>query len=448
MGDYNGRPNFLLKSATGLLWKNLPPDLEALVSMPNMASAIRNFALGPRGLYCLTQHSGGSSNVWSVLAEDWKGGCPLRVTFGPDGYVWGEKEWMDPNTGGHLVQAFGKQPPKLTSESSKRHPSLKSFEINFVALGKASSWVVGTQLSGPFWSGIPKKLEETMNREIGAGQLIVNLVLCPMREDIYWIEYWDGTIDFSLPTDWDLNAIGGHIMQHVNVKVFRSPFEVLASPSSSTSLSPLNPQDSLYDFVLKEFNKGWLHPTKQPAPQVHHIYEIALPNALRASFVDYVATIEAKRKHTASGLPQGNQAFGWHGTRRTCGLGDNPSFLRLCSGRGCATCCILKTSFDQGQAGHAPNRNFLRFGKAIYTSSASSKSDDYQVSERSQYRSLIFARMVKGKSKQMAKGDKTLQTNPAGYDSVDGIVGQELNYDETCLYVKDAIRPAFLVLYR
>ncbi|KAG8874454.1 hypothetical protein FRB97_005896 [Tulasnella sp. 331] len=356
MGDYNGRPNFLLKSATGLLWKNLPPDLEALVSMPNMASAIRNFALGPRGLYWYTYQSvndvieqRGSSNVWSVLAEDWKGGCPLRVTFGPDGYVWGEKEWMDPNTGGHLVQAFGKQPPKLTSESSKRHPSLKSFEINFVALGKASSWVVGTQLSGPFWSGIPKKLEETMNREIGAGQLIVNLVLCPMREDIYWIEYWDGTIDFSLPTDWDLNAIGGHIMQHVNVKVFRSPFEVLASPSSSTSLSPLNPQDSLYDF---------------------------------------------------------------------------------------------------GQAGHAPNRNFLRFGKAIYTSSASSKSDDYQVSERSQYRSLIFARMVKGKSKQMAKGDKTLQTNPAGYDSVDGIVGKELNYDETCLYVKDAIRPAFLVLYR
>lgn len=31
---------------------------------------------------------------------------------------------------------------------------------------------------------------------------------------------------------------------------------------------------------------------------------------------------------------------------------------------------------------------------------------------------------------------------------VEGIVGDELNYDETCLYNRDAVRPAFLILYR
>ncbi|KAG9004302.1 hypothetical protein FRB94_006815 [Tulasnella sp. JGI-2019a] len=458
MGDYNGKPNFLLKSPTGLLWKNLPPDLEALVNMPNMYSAVRNFALGPRGLYWYTYQSvndvieqRGSSNVWSVLAEDWKGGCPLRVTFGSDGYFWGEKEWMEPSTGGHLVQAFGKHPPELTSESSRLHPTLKSYEINFVAFGKGgSSWIVGTQLGGPFWAGIPKKLQETVEREIAAGQSIVNIVLSPIRSDIYWIEYWDGSVDFSLPSDWDLNTIGGHIMQHVNARVSirRSQFDVPSSPSSTTSLTQLYPQDTLYDFVLAEFAKGWKHPNKQPAPRVHYIYEIALPTTLRATFVNYLTMVEAKRKHAASGLPKGNQTFGWHGTRRICGLGDNPSALYTCSNNGCATCCILNASFDQNHAGHAPGRNFLRFGRAIYTSSASSKSDDYQVSSGSAYRSLILARIVKGKSLKMTRGNKTLSATPAGYDSVEGVVGEELNYDETCLYTKDSIRPAFLVLYR
>lgn len=71
--------------------------------------------------------------------------------------------------------------------------------------------------------------------------------------------------------------------------------------------------------------------------------------------------IQRTRRHTLSGLPKGNQIFGWHGTRRLCGLGDDPvNKLNPCSSSACATCCILRTSFDLNQAGHAPNRTFLR----------------------------------------------------------------------------------------
>lgn len=115
----------------------------------------------------------GSSNVWSVLAEDWKGGCPIRVSFGADGLFWGEKEWMTPADGQHLVQAFGKRPQSMIAMAATLHPTLKSFETNFVALGPKGSWIVGTQWGSPFWTGIPKALEDTIKRELKVGHTIV-----------------------------------------------------------------------------------------------------------------------------------------------------------------------------------------------------------------------------------------------------------------------------------
>ena len=76
MGEYNGIPNYLLHSTQGLLWSvetkntypgltydnityrfNLPPDLEELVKMPDMAQWVKNFALGPAGIYWYTYQS-------------------------------------------------------------------------------------------------------------------------------------------------------------------------------------------------------------------------------------------------------------------------------------------------------------------------------------------------------------------------------------------------------
>ncbi|KAG8910558.1 hypothetical protein FRC01_006224, partial [Tulasnella sp. 417] len=154
-------------------------------------------------------------------------------------------------------------------------------------------------------------------------------------------------------------------------------------------------------------------------------------------------------KFTVRQQIKGNQAYGWHGTRRRCMIGDDLNKLnQFCSDAACATCVILTKSFDANFAGKAPGRAFLRFGRAIYTSTVSSKADDYQNSNGSPYKSLILARTVKGTPDTRKVGDKKLLAPNAGFDCVEGQVGQELNYDECCFYHNDAVRPAFLILYK
>jgi len=215
---------------------------------------------------------------------------------------------------------------------------------------------------------------------------------------------------------------------------------------SATSLAQLSPTDPLHDIVLRKFNDAWLHPMKQ-RPNVHSIYQIALSSAACASFLLYLAAAEAKGQFVARGLPKGNQILEWHGTRRTCNLGDDPNALRLCTDVSCATCGIIRTSFDSNLLGTAPGRNLARFGKGHYTT-VSSKADDYHVSSRSPYRSLILARVVQGRAKGLSRANASIRAAPSGYDSVVGLIGVELNYGETCVYTDDAIRPAFLVLYK
>lgn len=86
--------------------------------------------------------------------------------------------------------------------------------------------------------------------------------------------------------------------------------------------------------------------------------------------------IENKGKFTVRQQIKGNQAYGWHGTRRRCAIGDDLNKLnQFCTDPACATCVILTRSFDANFAGKAPGRAFLRFGRAIYTSTVSSKYD-------------------------------------------------------------------------
>ncbi|KAG8903473.1 hypothetical protein FRB99_003251 [Tulasnella sp. 403] len=373
MGEYNGKPSFLLKSNLGLLWANLPPALEALVKMPNMDVSAKNFALGPKGMFWYTYQSvnnvieqKGSDDLWPTLNEDWKDGCPIRLTFGPKGLWWGEKEWAVPGQG-HLVQSFGKQPTSLVNESAKRYPGVKSHEIDYVAIGMNGCWVMNTKYGEPCHSGLAPQSLKAVKRETAAGNRIVNVVLSPCREDLYWIEFSDGTVDYFLPTDWDRQAIDKHIRAHVNSPE-QGPFMPYELPVPSPGVSMLRkvtPAEGMYDFVVQQFNAGWLHPHKQPPPSVKIVYQIIMSTALHQSFNTYLA-------------------------------------------------------------------------------------DDYASSNASVsvYRSLLLARVVKGNAERRTTGDKKLSSPKSGFDCVEGVVGQELNYDETCVYHKDAIRPAFLILYR
>ncbi|KAG8924079.1 hypothetical protein FRC01_011971 [Tulasnella sp. 417] len=101
------------------------------------------------------------------------------------------------------------------------------------------------------------------------------------------------------------------------------------------------------------------------------------------------------------------------------------------------------------RAGTANGRTFLRFGRGIYTSSVSSKADDYTITpSTSGYRAMLVARVVLGKAYPLKLTSQYLAGPPRGFHSVLGEVGIHLNYDEQVVYSDDAARPAYLIIYK
>ncbi|KAG6335683.1 hypothetical protein ID866_3417 [Astraeus odoratus] len=91
-----------------------------------------------------------------------------------------------------------------------------------------------------------------------------------------------------------------------------------------------------------------------------------------------------------------------------------------------------------------------RFGAGIYTSSTSSKSNDYSTNMKpSNLKAILLNKVVVGKGYKMTQDNSSLTGPPPGYDSVLAEVkpGGSLNYDELVCYTENAIRPSYLVMY-
>ncbi|KIO25032.1 hypothetical protein M407DRAFT_211142 [Tulasnella calospora MUT 4182] len=194
--------------------------------------------------------------------------------------------------------------------------------------------------------------------------------------------------------------------------------------------------------VQNLFKRGWKHPDKA-FPDIQRIFAVVLPNHLERPYLAYESRLE--RSHGDSGV---NEKLVFHGTPRYCRLGDGDKIMGLCKKSACGLCAILRQSFSVKQAGTAPDRDFLRFGHGIYTSSASSKADDYTDDHsNSQNRVLLVARAALGKGKVLRRNTENLRSPPSGYASVLGEVGFGLNYDEQVLYRDNAIRSAYVIIY-
>jgi len=143
----------------------------------------------------------------------------------------------------------------------------------------------------------------------------------------------------------------------------------------------------------------------------------------------------------------GAESLLFHGTNRACLLGENPKNVLLCKLSGCSLCTIIRESYDLNKCG-TKNR-FSRFGTGIYTSSCSSKADDYarNISSRANYRVMLLNRVTLGKSFELLQNAQDLRGPPSGYHSVCGIPGMDLNYEESVVYSNDAIRPGYLLVY-
>ncbi|KZT66592.1 hypothetical protein DAEQUDRAFT_730004 [Daedalea quercina L-15889] len=91
--------------------------------------------------------------------------------------------------------------------------------------------------------------------------------------------------------------------------------------------------------VSKQFLDSWKH--KKALPSVVKIWKIYCNKSHTDNFFSYKGAIERKIGQTG-----GNSRRRWHGTSRTCTIGDSEDQTNLCQDVACSLCRIIETSFD------------------------------------------------------------------------------------------------------
>ncbi|KAG8834895.1 hypothetical protein FRC17_006442 [Serendipita sp. 399] len=190
-----------------------------------------------------------------------------------------------------------------------------------------------------------------------------------------------------------------------------------------------------------------MHPEKE-VPDITDIYVILQTNALTDSYEEYLRRVDrGLRLLLQPANNPGNETYRWHGTSRACQIGEL-GITKPCINSECGVCGIIKTSFDLKCYGKATK--WGRFGKGIYTTDISSKSDDYVLNQHKSFtKALVLASVVLGHPKKLRFNSDHLVEPPGGYDSVIGEPSEEgdLRYSESVVYDEDAIRPVYLVMY-
>ncbi|KAJ7624798.1 ADP-ribosylation [Roridomyces roridus] len=235
----------------------------------------------------------------------------------------------------------------------------------------------------------------------------------------------NGTRDWIIPENWanGVNTVEGSLPKRPTVS---NNYKATVVPQYLR----LIPAGSIFNSISYQFSTSWRH-TDRPRPLVRYIYKILSVN--RAS----------ENAHRAYADRIENEQRLWHATVRRCQLGDDGQGLQLCADEQCSLCQIIRTSFkkkfslDSGM-----------FGKGIYVSSTSSKAAGYsQNSQPSNYKAILLNNVVVGRAYETNEPMQGRTAPPAGYDSVCGLPGTALKFDETCVYDDDAIRPTYLILY-
>ncbi|KAG9044943.1 hypothetical protein FS837_007268 [Tulasnella sp. UAMH 9824] len=200
--------------------------------------------------------------------------------------------------------------------------------------------------------------------------------------------------------------------------------------------------DPTFTLVANQFTNEWKHTATPPA--VRFVYRIVMTNQLKDPFEKRRDSIERRHNFKSQGMLEANERRRWHGTRRECRVGDPGSgALTMCNSATCYICIIMRTSFDVSKCGFG-----CLFGRGIYTSGTSSKSDTYvtQVAS-SQYKAMLMTRVLAGNATKFTVPDPTLVSAPPGYDAIRGVPGSGLLYDELIVYDNDQVRPFYLVIY-
>jgi len=203
------------------------------------------------------------------------------------------------------------------------------------------------------------------------------------------------------------------------------------------------PQDhTTYWAVVDQFNAAWAHPTKPP--QIRMVYRIVPAPSVWDNYWAYRDILEAKGQFSAQGKYPGNEHLLWHGTTRACRIGESGQNV-FCTSSKCSLCSIARGSFNMA---HASAGAWQRYGPGIYTSTKSSKSNDYAKNKiKSPWKAMLLNNVLAGFEYTTQFSEPHLKGPPSGFDSVYGQPGKDLNYDELVVYTDHAIRPAYLLMY-
>ncbi|KAN0093142.1 hypothetical protein V8E55_003926 [Tylopilus felleus] len=202
-------------------------------------------------------------------------------------------------------------------------------------------------------------------------------------------------------------------------------------------------KNSRFAEVEQLFVKGWRH-RKKARPEIQYIFKILWPEPALEPYLNYRDRVQSVLKVKEK---RGSEKLLFHGTNRACLLGESSTSVLLCGLKECSLCSILRSSFDVSKCGS--KNSFKRFGHGIYTTSCSSKADDYicNLSESASLRVMILSRVVVGRAYKRYWNAPDIVAPPPGFDSIAGEIGWDLNYEETVTYDNDTVRPAYLIVY-
>ena len=225
------------------------------------------------------------------------------------------------------------------------------------------------------------------------------------------------------------------------------------------TLSTLTNAHPKYETIKAQFANSWAA-AAGPRPTVIRVLQVRNP-------IRVFERYEAYKRELATAGRDPNEQRRFHATGSTCNFGVAQS-QAPCEDAACAVCSIAASGFQLRHAGGgalSPAFGFLRYGRGLYFSRTSSKSNDYGAgSERSHgganHRVMFLCKVALGKVLRSPEEwlDEAAINRAIGgrgqggqCDSVLGLTkaeGGSLNNEENVVYAEAAALPSYLVVYK
>ncbi|KAL8348870.1 hypothetical protein RB601_002205 [Gaeumannomyces tritici] len=192
-----------------------------------------------------------------------------------------------------------------------------------------------------------------------------------------------------------------------------------------------------YEEYKAKFKAGWQHPGR--SGKLKAIYYVR-KNDLQASH-------RGKRFAAAWRTLGGDAEDLFHGTQRSCYIGEDSNNLEPCSSSDCHVCGILRDSFKLGKA-HSGGM----FGPGVYSTETTSKADIYAQNShvRSRKHVIIVCRVITSCPQYLKIADHSRTGPDSGHNCVKAVTkanGGSVEYPETIVYQEDYIVPVAILVY-